>query len=152
MRFAFRAWRILSATGALVALCLGASSLAWSQDLYLIAHPQLRVSIDDVREAYLGDMQFSGPVRLKPVHHAANHAHFVEGVLRMTPDRYGIWWTKKSFRDGLNPPDTRSTDEEIVKYVSTTPGALGYVASVPVGDVQIVQKVQVGERREAGRR
>jgi hypothetical protein len=132
----------------LLALSLGASPIAYSQEIYVIAHPTLKVSIDDVKEAYLGDLQFRGPVRLKPVHHAAHQTRFVEAVLGMSADRYGIWWTKKAFRDGLNPPDARATDEEIIAYVSKTLGGLGYVTIAPAGDVTIIGKAQIGTQRE----
>lgn len=47
--------------------------------------------------------------------------------------------TRKAFREGLNQPSMKLTDNEIVEFAKRTPGALGYVSADPVG-VNIIQK------------
>jgi hypothetical protein len=48
-------------------------------------------------------------------------------------------WTKKSFREGINPPPVKSGDTEVADFVKKTPGAVGYVSSQPSG-VNVIHK------------
>ena len=114
---------------------------AYGEDIYVIMHPGLKVSANDIREIYLGEKEFSGDVRLVPVENQAAQAEFVVKALAMDPHRYSIHWVKKSFRDGLNPPAVKSTDSEVLEFVRRTAGAIGYVSSVPRNkDVVVVGK------------
>lgn len=114
---------------------------AYGSDIYVIAHPSLKLSANDIREIYLGDKEFSGEVRLVPVENQAAQAEFVVKALAMEPQRYSTHWVKKSFRDGLNPPVVKSTDTEVLEFVRRTAGAVGYVSSAPRDkDVMVVGK------------
>ena len=116
-----------------------ASLDAFGADLYVIADPRLKIDAQDVREIYLGEQQFAGPIRLKPVHNAAWQDEFTVRALAMEAAKYATWWTKKAFRDGLNPPAVRATDHDVIEYVRHTPGAIGYIGSPPTSDVLLVQ-------------
>src|SRR6267154_2308137 len=81
-----------------VLLSLGCGS-ASGADIYVIAGPDVKLSVEDVRELYLGDKEFSGEVRLVPVDNQAALSEFVVKALGMNPQRYNILWVKKAFRD-----------------------------------------------------
>jgi len=115
---------------------------AFGADLYVIADPRLKIDAQDVREIYLGEQQFAGPIRLKPVHNAVWQDEFTVRALAMEAAKYATWWTKKAFRDGLNPPPVRANDREVIEYVRRTPGAIGYVGSPPTSDVVLVQTLR----------
>jgi hypothetical protein len=55
--------------------------------------------------------------------------------------KYSGIWTKKSFRDGANPPPVKGSDVEAVAYVKQTAGGCSYTASVPPAGVTVVAKL-----------
>lgn len=108
-------------------------------DVYVIANSSVQIGAGDVREVFLGNMQFAGGAKLLPVDNGPAQAEFLSKALKMEADRYGAAWTKKTFRDGINAPSVKSGDGEVLDYVKRTPGAVGYVTSAPSG-VTVVQK------------
>lgn len=99
----------------------------------IITHPALNLSADDVRDVFLGERQVLGSVKLVPVDNAATQAAFLAQVMKLDAAKYATAWTKKSFRDGVNPPAVKSSDSEVADFVRRTPGAVGYVAAAPAG-------------------
>lgn len=120
-------------------LCAGCA-LARAADLYVICNTQVSLSAADVRDLFLGEKQFAGTVKLVPIDNGAAQLLFLEKVLKMNAARYSTTWTKKSFRDGLNPPLLAGSDAEALAFVKRTPGACSYVTT-PVGaDVVVVAR------------
>ena len=110
-------------------------------DEFVIAHPSVSLSKDDVRDVYLGEKQFAESVKLVPVDNAAVQEQFLSRVLKMSAAKYETAWIKKSFRDGLAAPSMRASDAETVEFVRRTPGAVGYVAAAkPPAGVVVVTK------------
>jgi hypothetical protein len=134
--------RILSRTlRALLPFVFAASSFAAvAGDIFVIAHPAVKITADALRDVYIGEKQFAGDVKLTPVDNAAAQADFLEKVLRLDQTRYANLWVKKSFRDALNPPALRSGDKDVVDFVRKTPGALSYVTTPPPAGVNVIQK------------
>jgi hypothetical protein len=133
--------RVLLASLMLLLLPLfGAWSGANAADIYVIAHPSTKITADAIRDVYIGEKQFAGDVKIIPVDNASAQAEFLEKVLRLDQTRYTNLWVKKSFRDALNPPATRTSDKEIVDFVRKTPGALAYVVGSPPTGVTVIQK------------
>jgi hypothetical protein len=133
-------------------LLLGAIALLFShsilaQDLYIIAHPGLTIAADDLKEVYLGDFLFAGATRVVPIHNAAVRTEFTTSVLGMTMSRYDVWWVRKSFRDGINPPTLRASDRETVEFVRKTAGAVGYITTRPPEGVTVIHKVSLAADR-----
>lgn len=120
-------------------LVTSAATQALAEDLYVIANPNASITANDIREIFLGEKQFAGSVKLVPVDNAAAQADFLGKVIKMDAAKYSATWTKKSFRDGLNPPAAKSGDAEVLNYVKSTPGAVGYVISKP-SNVTVIQK------------
>lgn len=120
-------------------LATGAATQALAEDIYVIANSNTTVTANDIREIFLGEKQFAGAVKLVPVDNAAAQTDFLGKVMKMDVAKYSATWTKKSFRDGLNPPATKSGDLEVLGYVKSTPGAVGYVISKP-SNVTVIQK------------
>jgi hypothetical protein len=128
---------IVTAFCAVLALICASASLA--ADLYVIANSGLSLSAAEAREAFLGEKQFSGSIKLVPVDNAAVQEAFLAKVVKMDNAKYASTWTKKSFRDGLTPPALKSSDVEVIEFVKRTPGAVGYVSTSP-GNVSVIQK------------
>jgi hypothetical protein len=124
----------------LQALVATGVSQAMAADVYVIAHPDTKLSVEMIRDVYIGEKQFSGALKIIPVDNAAAQTEFLEKVLKLDQTRYANLWVKKSFRDALNPPSVRNSDKEIVEFVRKTPGALAYVISSPPTGVTVIQK------------
>jgi hypothetical protein len=101
-------------------------------DIYVVTRPDLNLTPGDIREIYLGDKEFSGSQRIIPIDNQAAQAEFAAKVLTMNINRYNSLWTKKAFRDALNPPAVKATDIEVLEYVKRTHGAVGYMSSAPL--------------------
>jgi len=105
----------------------------------VITHPGVSLTADDVRDVFLGEKQVAGGVKLVPVDNAAEQGAFLAQVIKLDATKYATAWTKKSFRDGLNPPAVKSSDAEVIDFVKRTPGAVSYVGGAPGGGVNIVK-------------
>ena len=123
--------------GAGVALALPSASLA---DVYVIANPAATVSAGDIKDIYLGEKQMSGSTKLVPVDNSAAQSEFLSKVLELDTGKYDSLWTKKSFRDGVNPPAVKSSDAEVISAVKANPGGIGYVSSAPPAGVTVIKK------------
>lgn len=122
------------------ALLAAGCTLARAADLYVICNAQVSLSAADVRDLFLGEKQFAGTVKLVPIDNGVAQGIFLDKVLKMNLAKYSTTWTKKSFRDGLNPPLVAGSDAEALAFVKRTPGACSYVTT-PVGaDVVVVAR------------
>lgn len=121
-----------------MAALLGAQA-ASAGDIYLIANSGLQLTADEGRDVYLGEKQLAGNVKIVPFENSAVQADFLAKVLQMDPGKYSTLWTKKGFREGLNPPAVRASDLEVVASVKANPGGVGYVSSPPSG-VKVIKK------------
>jgi hypothetical protein len=93
----------------------------------VIAHPSVNLSASEIRDVYLGEIQFSGRVKLVPVDNASVQADFLSKVLQSDERKYAARWTRKTFREGLAAPAVKRNDAEVIDFVRATPGAVGYI-------------------------
>jgi hypothetical protein len=125
----------------IIATALSAgSATAMPADLYVVCNANVNLRPEDVRDMYIGEKSFAGAARLVPADNMSAQAAFLEKVVKVSVDRYTSLWTKKSFRDGANPPAVKVNDAEAIAYVRQTPGACSYVQSVPPSGVSVVAK------------
>lgn len=108
-------------------------------DVYVISHPAVDLSADDIRDVFVGEKQIAGGTKLVPMDNASLQKDFLEKVVKIDASKYSAVWTKKGFRDGLNPPQVKSGDAEAISAVKATPGAVSYVSSAPQG-VKVIRK------------
>jgi ABC-type phosphate transport system substrate-binding protein len=109
-----------------------------AENIVVISNSGTAVSADEIRDIFLGEKQFAGSTKLVVIDNAAIQSGFLSKVMHMDAAKYNGIWTKKSFRDGLNPPAVKSGDAEVIEFVKRTPGAIGYVSTVPAG-VKVIQ-------------
>jgi hypothetical protein len=93
----------------------------------VIAHPSVHLTMDEIRDVYLGEKQFAGGIKLVPVDNVAVQSEFLAKVLQTDRRKYTARWLRKSFREGLATPPVKGSDAEVAAFVSSTPGAVGYV-------------------------
>jgi len=127
-----------------VVLILAMMITAWAGgaaagDVYVICSAGVALKSDEVRNVFLGEQGFAGSIKLFPADNSAVQADFLEKVLKLDPNKYASIWTKKSFRDGTNPPPVKGGDAEAIAYVKQTAGACTYVSSAPAA-VAVVAK------------
>lgn len=130
---------LLPAVAALVFLGWGA--FAKAGDIYIACSAGVTLTMADVRDVFIGEKQFAGPVKLLPVDNTAAQADFLARVLKMDGTKYTTTWTKKSFRDGSTPPSTKSSDAEVIEYLKHTPGGCGYLGSAPPAGLTLIGKL-----------
>ncbi len=121
--------------------CLSIAMLAHGSAIAgeVIAHPSVSLSSEEIRDVFLGEKQFAGTLKLVPVDNTAIQTEFLSGVLQTDAQKYAARWTKKTFREGLAAPARKGSDAEVVEFVRTTPGAVGYV-SRPRPGVKVLER------------
>ena len=108
-------------------------------DLYVIANNASTISGADVREFFLAEKQNPG-TQIVPFDNASAQKEFLDKIMKMDSAKYKEFWSKKVFRDGVNPPSTKSNDADVIAAVKASAGGLGYVSSPPSG-VRIVSSL-----------
>lgn len=82
--------------------------------------------------------------KAEPVHQKdgnAIHSDFVLGLLNKSPSYIRSGWSKLTFTGAMKPIKELSDDEAVVKFVESTPNAIGYVNANKVkGNVRVVMK------------
>lgn len=120
-----------------IATALPATSIA---DVYVIANPTATVSAGDIKDIFLGEKQLSGSTKLAPIDNSAAQSEFLAKVMQLDSIKYDSLWTKKSFRDGVNPPAVKASDADVINAVKASPGGVGYITSAPPPGVTVVKK------------
>lgn len=121
-------------------LLLLLAGLAAAQEVVVVAHPDL--AVDDVDEATLrriflgkktrwGDGTPVVPVMLKE---GRAHAWFVEERLGRTVPKFVTYWKQAVFTGRGVPPRAFDSEDELLFYVSRTPGAVGYARRAGAAD------------------
>lgn len=131
----------LAQQGALWAIMLlaAAPALAYA-DVYVIMNAGLNLTAEDIKNIYTGEKELAESTKIKPQDNSAARDEFLKKVLQLDANKYESLWTKKSFRDGVNPPTVRASDAEVIAFVKSTPGAIGYVTAAPPSDVTVLKK------------
>lgn len=104
----------------------------------VIAHPSVTLSANDIRDVYLGEKLLYGNLRLVATDNATAQEEFLAAILQTTRRNYEARWTRKTFREGLRAPVVKDSDAEVMNYVRSTPGAIGYVGGVAGGGVNVL--------------
>jgi ABC-type phosphate transport system substrate-binding protein len=137
--------RVLGALGALaVVLAFLAPPASAADDFVVIAHPSVQgasVHRTDLAAVFLRKVQRWGDRSIAvPVDQSATSAvrrAFSEAVLGMPVSTTLQYWQKQMFATPpQRPPAVKASDAEVIAFVGSTSGAVGYVspqASLPAG-------------------
>jgi ABC-type phosphate transport system substrate-binding protein len=126
----------------LAALVAGAGQVVSADAQYrVIVHPQVKGT--QIPRAALSSIFLKQAPRwgdgrpVIPVDQSVRSAvrrSFSGDVLQQGLVEVQIYWQRK-MANGVTPPPVKTSDEEIVSFVASTPGAIGYVsASIPLPD------------------
>ncbi len=122
-----------------VFLCSWASATA-AGDVYIVCNVGITLQAADVHDVFVGNKGFAGAIKLSPADNSAAQSAFLEKVLKIGAVKYAGIWTRKSFRDGVNPPPVTASDAEAFAYVKQTPGGCSYVTTAPLAGVSVIAK------------
>jgi hypothetical protein len=115
----------------LLALC-GAATAAADNRVAVIAMPGAQptaLSTEDLALVYRRRKQFVGGQRVQPLNLPSAHPlrrFFSQQVLQRSPEELEDHWRDLYF-NGIFPPFVLASEEAVLRFVATTPGAVGYV-------------------------
>ena len=115
-------------------------------DIAVIVHPGNNATIDEeqITKIFLGQTKtFSGGAEATPVDIKESPAReeFGNKVLKKSPSQLKALWARQIFTGGAKPPRELGGDDEVLKFVASTPGAIGYVdAGKANASVKVVTK------------
>lgn len=108
-------------------------SSAKADDIAVIVNANDSVTtatIQDIRKIYLGEKQFNGSLKVKPIDQKEGSSirkKFVEKVLSTTEENYKGYWIKKFFKEGMIPPVVKASSQEVIDAVLQENGNYGYI-------------------------
>jgi ABC-type phosphate transport system substrate-binding protein len=122
-----------------------ASAVAMAGDVVVIVNPANSANIDEeqIAKIFLGQTKtFSNGSEATPVDQkeGALREEFGNKLLKKNPAQLKAQWARQIFTGGAKPPKELSSDDEILKFVASTPGAIAYIDSSKVNkSVKVVK-------------
>jgi len=125
--------------------------------LVIIVHPQTEIddlSMPELRDLYLGNVEEIKGIRLKPIMYTANtpiRILFESLVLKRDPEAFAQHWRSKRFLGSWQKQPTSFKSTKAVKaFVAEEKGAIAYI---PLSEIDAtVRQVQKIDGREVGDR
>ncbi len=116
--------------------------------LAIITHPSCKensISAAEIKRIYKGKIQeWAGrtvtPLDLDPVHSVKNT--FLKHYLNMDVMKYRQFWMTQAIKGTGTAPTEMKTQQDVVKYVSSHPGAIAYVEAVVSDSTVKVLKIK----------
>lgn len=123
----------------LLLLLGGALTFAADDRLVVIGHSALsKTDISTLQRLYTGRVVSINEQAAIPVHLPPGdplRRQFLDVVMKQSEEQYTGYWLVRQYVGKGAPPKEFATVDALVKYVTTTPGALGYLPAsmVPMG-------------------
>lgn len=132
----------------LLILMFAASLPASAAGLLVIASPQVPVetiSASDVAAIYTSrKTTWANSVPIVPVNREANSTlreRFSEAIFNLSPQELAEYWNQLRFK-GKQPPLVQTSDQAVLGFVRSVPGAIGYIdASQPATGVKVLMRL-----------
>lgn len=124
-------------TSLALAASLGLCRPAFPAELVIIVHPQFPIKdvrTDELSRIFLGRVHRLAGVPINPVNKESGtieRALFDQRVHRMDDSSMREYWLAARIKGEGTPPRSFQSDAAIVRYVSSIPGAIGYVRFPP---------------------
>ena len=139
--------RICLITACLLPTALLSSNQLLAQEIVLISNtdtPVSTLSRDEIKRIFLGKQRTlrDGKVKISFAIQQKTEASrlFLKEYVQKNAYQYSIYWKKRVFAGKGKAPQSFTSDQEVVAFVSETPGAVGYVSmGTDIGDTKIVQ-------------
>ncbi len=120
--------------GAIVMTCLFAKSLV-AAELVIIANrgvSETQLSKGDVKKIYSGKKTKWGndeTIVVTVLEKGNIHKAFLKQYVKKSPSQFKLTWKKMMFTGKGTPPQKFKDMKSLIKFVSKTPGAIGYITS-----------------------
>ena len=101
--------------------------------LDVIGRLPVYLSADQVRNVYLGEQSHARDILLQPINNASLENEFLALALQTDRLKYDARWLHWRVHSGRLPLECLADDAEVVAFVLTHPGAIGYVHRAPPG-------------------
>lgn len=142
-----RAARFIPLVIALVVMGRGQASTSPDGAFKVIANPEESgdsIDRDFLRDAYLKkSTEWSNGDTIHPIDLASKFPErdrFTEQVIRKTPAQLRTYWNQQIFSGKGVPPPEADAVEDVIDYVVSTKGAIGYVpADVDTGKAKVLR-------------
>ncbi len=126
----------------LAGLAITSSAMA---DVVVIVNPSNAASIDEeqIAKIFLGQTKtFSNGSEAIPIDQKEGpvREEFGNKLLKKNPAQLKAQWARQIFTGGAKPPKEMASDDEILKFVASTPGAIAYMDSSKVNKTVKVLK------------
>jgi ABC-type phosphate transport system substrate-binding protein len=112
--------------------------------------PLPKLTFETLKLIYLRKIQIDAqgnhwiPINL-PITHPLRH-DFSVALFSMLPEDQEDYWNGQYFH-GITPPPVMPSEEAVLRFISSTPGAIGYVQHDHVdGRVKVILSLPVGGR------
>jgi ABC-type phosphate transport system substrate-binding protein len=109
------------------------SSLVQAGGLLIIASPQVSdtaISVKQLADIYTLKKTFwAGNIQMVPVNREASSVErevFSGAVFNLSPQELGEFWNQLAFQGKL-PPLIQTSDQAVLGFVRSVPGAIGYI-------------------------
>ncbi len=124
----------LCVSAAIVGLFASSAAIA---DVVVIVNPANSAAIDEeqIAKIFLGQTKtFSNGSEATPIDQKEGplREEFGNKLLKKNPSQLKAQWARQIFTGGAKPPKEMASDDEILKFVASTPGAIAYVDSSKV--------------------
>lgn len=126
-----------------VALWATATFASGSQDFQVVVHPSVqgtRISRTNLSALFMGKTsRWGDKAQAMPVDQSAKapvRRAFTVSVIGLSMGELQMYWQRRVAADRIFPPPIKGSDEEVLRYVAATAGAVGYVGpetAIPEG-------------------
>ena len=128
---------------AAIALVAAAANAGGAQEFQVIAHPSVqgaRITRANLSALFTGrTAQWGDKAQVKPVDQSAKapvRRAFTASVIGLSMGELQMYWQRRVSTDHVFPPPVKDSDEDVLRYVAATAGAIGYVGpetAIPEG-------------------
>lgn len=139
-----RTLRRLTAGLAFVVALLSAPARAEEHQFVVIVHPEVSVDslgVDELGRIFKKEVtRWPDGTLIRPVElggTSAARADFYGTTLRLRVGDVTAYWINQAMTTGSNPPKVFSSANLVMRYVSQTPGAIGFVGADTPIDPQV---------------
>lgn len=127
-----------------------AMSDAWAGDVLVIGHAGMgKLDAVTVQRIFTGKLIKVGGVDITAVNLKPGPVrdHFLQTFLNQNEEKYTAYWTTRHFIGKGAPPMELRNAAEVIKFVQSTPGAIGYI-----DENDLVPQVNVLVRKDGERK
>lgn len=111
-----------------------------ANDLVVIGNrsvPVSELSADEIQNIYLGKKKnWDNGLKVMPAVMGEGELtdRFLKDYVKKNSNTFNTYWKKQVFTGGGKPPVSFEKEKELVEFVSTTKGAVGYVSAQSVSE------------------